>query len=244
MAIFLSKHRLLLFILLLVGVQVLRYVIVFSNPQLNDIPQYYYYLDLSETRLQADLLYYNLHTRFGPFAFGLIVAYIGLTKGKEISAMTQRFPFINLLAYLLAFLLMWWASYIAIHDPADPYYQNLSEFRNLNYIATNKNLFVSGFAILVFFAIYGTKTLNPIKWFVSRKFWFPITQLILPIYFFHFIFLVLSVVLIFGTTDKTTIPIASDFHIIAVFFLTVVFTFIFSIIFHVFVEQPFINMRN
>lgn len=244
MAIFLSKHRLLLFILLLVGVQVLRYVIVFSNPQLNDIPQYYYYLDLSETRLQADLLYYNLHTRFGPFAFGLIVAYIGLTKGKEISAMTQQFPLINLLAYVLAFLLMWWASYIAIHDPADPYYQNLSEFRNLNYIATNKNLFISGFAILVFFAIYGTKTLNPIKWFVSRKFWFPITQLILPIYFFHFIFLVLSVALIFGTTDETTIPIASDFHIIAVFFLTVVFTFIFSIFFHVFVEQPFINMRN
>lgn len=244
MAIFLSKHRLLLFILLLVAMQILRYVIVFTHPQLNDIPQYYYYLDLSKTRLQADLLYYNLHTRFGPFAFGLIVAYIGLTKGKEISAFTQRFPVINLVAYVLAFLLMWWASYIAIHDPADPYYQNLSEFRNLNYIATNKNLFVSGFAVLVFFAIYGAKRLNPIKWFVSRKFWFPITQLILPIYFFHFIFLVGSVVLVFGTTDKSVVPIASDYHIIAVFFLTVVFTFIFSVFFHVFVEQPFIKMRN
>jgi len=244
MAIFLSKHRLLLFILLLVGMQILRYVIVFTHPQLNDIPQYYYYLDIAETRLQADLLYYNLHTRFGPFAYGLIIAYIGLTKGKEIATFTQRYPFINLLAYVVAFLLMWWASYIAIHDPADPYYQNLSEFRNLNYIATNKNLFVSGFALLVFFAVYGVKTLNPIKWFVSRKFWFPITQLILPIYFFHFIFLVASVVLIFGTTDQAAIPIASDFHIFAVFSLTVVFTFIFSVFFHVFIEQPFINMRN
>jgi len=244
MAIFLSKHRLLLFILLIVGVQILRYVIVFTHPQLNDIPQYYYYLDLSQTRLQADLLYYNLHTRFGPFAFGLIIAYIGLTKGKEVAALTQRFPLINMAAYILAFLLMWWASYIAIHNPADPYYQNLSELRNLNYIATNKNLFVSGFAVLVFFAIYGTKAFNPIRWFVSRKFWFPITQLILPIYFFHFIFLVASVALIFGTTDEATIPVASDYHIFAVFILTVIFTFIFSVFFHVFVEQPFIKMRN
>lgn len=244
MAIFLSKHRLLLFVLLIVAVQVLRYVIVFTHPQLNDIPQYYYYLDLSQTRLQADLLYYNLHTRFGPFAFGLIVAYIGLTKGKEISAFVERFPIINLAAYLLGFLLMWWASYIAIHNPADPYYQDLTEFRNLNYIATNKNLFVSGFALLTFFAVYGSRKLNPIKWFVSRKFWFPITQLILPIYFFHFIFLVGSVTLIFGTTDKATIPVASEYHIFAVFVLTVIFTFIFSVIFHVFVEQPFIKMRN
>ncbi len=244
MAIYLSKHRLLLFILLIVAVQILRYVVVFTHPQLNDQPQYYYYLDMSETRLQADLLYYNLHTRFGPFAFGLLIAYIGLTKGKEIMAFSERFPSINLVGYLVAFLLMWWASYIAIHDPADPYYQNLSELRNLNYIATNKNLFVSGFAVLMFFAIYGSKTLNPIKWFVSRKFWFPITQLILPIYFFHFIFLVLSVVLIFGTTDESAVPVISEFHIFAVFFLTVLFTFIFSVFFHVFVEQPFIKMRN
>ena len=244
MAFYLSKHRLLLFILLIVAVQILRYVVVFTHPQLNDQPQYYYYLDMSETRLQADLLYYNLHTRFGPFAFGLLIAYIGLTKGKEISAYSERFPSINLVGYLVAFFLMWWASYIAIHDPADPYYQNLSELRNLNYIATNKNLFVSGFAVLMFFAIYGSKTLNPIKWFVSRKFWFPITQLILPIYFFHFIFLVLSVVLIFGTTDEAAVPVVSEFHIFAVFVLTVLFTFIFSVFFHVFVEQPFIKMRN
>ena len=244
MVIFLSKHRLLLFILLLVGMQILRYLIVFTHPQLNDIPQYYYYLDLAKTRLQADLLYYNLHTRFGPFAFGLIIAYIGLTKGKEIAALTQRFPLINIAAYTLAFLLMWWASYIAIHNPADPYYQDLSELRNLNYIATNKNLFVSGFAVLVFFAIYGNRELNPIRWFVSRKFWFPITQLILPIYFFHFIFLVLAAALIFGTTDEEAIPMVSDYHIFAVFSLTVAFTFIFSVFFHVFVEKPFINMRN
>jgi peptidoglycan/LPS O-acetylase OafA/YrhL len=243
-AIFLSKYRLLLFILLIVAVQLLRYAIVFSNPELNDIPQYYYYLDLSQTRLQADLLYYNLHTRFGPFAFGLLVSYIGLTRGKEISGFIDRFPLINIAAYTLGFLLMWWASYIAIHDPADPYYQNLSEFRNLNYIATNKNLFVSGFAVLMFFAIYGSRKLNPIRWFVSRKFWFPITQLILPIYFFHFIFLVASVALIFGTTDEAMVPVVSDFHVLAVFTLTVVFTFIFSVFFHVFVEQPFIKMRN
>jgi peptidoglycan/LPS O-acetylase OafA/YrhL len=244
MAIFLSKHRLLLFILLIVGVQVLRYVIVFTHPQLGDIPQYYYYLDLSQTRLQADLLYYNLHTRFGPFAFGLLVAYIGLTRGREISAFIERFPLINLAGYALSFFLMWWASYIAIHNPADPYYQDLTDFRNLNYIATNKNLFVSGFAILMFFAVYGSSKLNPIKWFVSRKFWFPITQLILPIYFFHFIFLVGSVALIFGTTDEAVVPVASEFHIFAVFLLTVLFTFIFSVFFHVFVEQPFIKMRN
>jgi len=244
MAIYLSKHRLVLFILLIVAVQILRYVVVFTHPQLNDQPQYFYYLDMSETRLQADLLYYNLHTRFGPFAFGLLIAYIGLTRGKEISAYSERFPAFNLAGYLVAFLLMWWASYIAIHDPADPYYQNLSELRNLNYIATNKNLFVSGFAVLMFFAIYGSKTLNPIKWFVSRKFWFPITQLILPIYFFHFIFLVLSVVLVFGTTDESAVPVVSEYQIFAVFFLTVLFTFIFSVFFHVFVEQPFIKMRN
>jgi len=244
MAIYLSKHRLVLFILLIVAVQILRYAVVFTHPQLNDQPQYFYYLDMSETRLQADLLYYNLHTRFGPFAFGLLIAYIGLTRGKEIMAYSERFPAINLVGYVVAFLLMWWASYIAIHDPADPYYQNLSELRNLNYIATNKNLFVSGFAVLMFFAIYGSKTLNPIKWFVSRKFWFPITQLILPIYFFHFIFLVLSVAFIFGTTDESAVPVVSEYYIFAVFFLTVLFTFIFSVFFHVFIEQPFIKMRN
>jgi len=244
MAIFLSKHRLLLFILLIVGVQILRYVVVFTHPELDDQPQYYYYMDISQTRLHADLLYYNLHTRFGPFAFGLVIAYLGLTKSKEISEITQRFPLINLAAYALAFLLMWWASYIAIHNPADPYYQNLSKFRNLNYIATNKNLFVAGFALLTFFAIYGSKTLNPIRWFVSRKFWYPIAQLILPIYFFHFIFLVLSVVLMFGTTDEAAIPLVSEYYVFAAFILTVIFTFIFSVFFHVFVEKPFINMRN
>ena len=49
MAIFLSKHRLLLFILLVVVMQMVRYIVVFTHPQLGDQPQYYYYLDMSET---------------------------------------------------------------------------------------------------------------------------------------------------------------------------------------------------
>ncbi|MCZ6797938.1 MAG: acyltransferase [Gammaproteobacteria bacterium] len=244
MMIFATRHRLLLFVLLFIAVVILRYVIVFTHPELNDTTQYSFYLGTATTRLQADLLYYNLHTRFGPFALGLIVAYIGLTKGAEITAMTERFPLINIVAYGLGFGLMYWASYIAIHMPSDPYYQDLSELRNLNYIASNKNLFITGFAIATFFAIYGSKALNPIKWFVSRKFWYPIAQLILPIYFFHFIFIVLSAVLLFQTTDEEMVPVVGEYYLFALFFLTVFFTFIFSVIFHVFIEQPFIKMRN
>lgn len=244
MIVFSTRHRLLLFVLLFIGVVILRYIIVFMHPVLHETPQYYYYLGIAETRLQADLLYYNLHTRFGPFALGLIVAYIGLTKGKEITALTERFPLINIGAYLIGFGLMYWASYIAIHIPSDPFYQDLSELRDLNYIASNKNLFATGFAVVTFFAIYGTKSLNPIKWFVSRKFWYPFAQLILPIYFFHFIFIVLSAVLLFQTTNEEMVPVVGEYYLFALFFLTVFFTFIFSVIFHVFVEQPFIIMRN
>ncbi len=65
MMIFATRHRLLLFVLLFVAVVILRYAIVFTHPELNDTTQYSFYLGTATTRLQADLLYYNLHTRFG-----------------------------------------------------------------------------------------------------------------------------------------------------------------------------------
>jgi peptidoglycan/LPS O-acetylase OafA/YrhL len=51
-------------------------------------------------------------------------------------------------------------------------------------------------------------------------------------------------VIVFGTTDDALVTSISLLQILAVFVLTVILSCVFSLLMHLFIENPFINMSR
>ncbi len=68
--------------------------------------------------------------------------------------------------------------------------------------------------------------------------------MIYPIYLFHFPFIVLAMVISFGTIDEDSVTSVSMPEVFSIYFFTLLFTVIFSSLVHIFIERPFLKFRE
>ena len=128
---------------------------------------------------------------------------------------------------------------IPLYDPTSWFYQPFSENKNFIYLAVSRQAFAVGIAILIIgcnnaagFFRYPAKLL---QWRV----WQPISKLSFPMYLFHFPFIAIAAVTVFGTIDTKQITSVGAGDGVLVFLLASVLTFIFSIPLYIYVERPF-----
>lgn len=221
-----------------------RFWIVYSTPDTYSQPFYMIFYDQDHADLLADLLHYDLDARIGNFFMGMLIAYLHHYYSAQISRFFQRYTIINWSLFLLACFLIAWAVGQPVQDRTSDYYANMTETKTFWFLVFDRYIYSLGISILLIQILCPAGITKIVEKFFSLAIWHPFAQLIFPIYLFHFPMIVVAAVVTFGTTDASTLPVVNAWQIMVLFCWSMVFTMIFGTVAHLFLEKPFITMRD
>lgn len=235
-------------IIFLVGLCVIavayRYWLVISQPALYETPFYQIIYDKDFARLLSGQLYYDLDARIAAFLFGMLAAYVFHYHGKTLTQFFHKHKFVNTLVLALGLLLIYWSFSEPMHNREADFYKNFNEQTNIIFLAFNRYAYSLGMCILIVMVMSPVGPSRILERVCALGIWYPFAQLIYPIYLFHFPFLVIAALIVFQTTDKDSITHVSAIQVFMTYAWAVLFTVLFSIILHIYVEKPFNNMRS
>ena len=242
-----SKRRLFFLALFFILAAVIRSIVLLQHPNLFEIPLSSMIMgqERDAAREFATALYYAFPTRMGPFFIGMLLAVVDAEYGKQIMQVFKSRRWLEAMTVGVGAFFVWLAVSVPMHDPTAPF--NSAEFNkwiNLLYLSTHRNALTLGLSMLLLAALHGASIGRWINCFFSGRFWYPFAQLVYPIYLFHFPFIVIAAIIVFQTTDKSTIHNVGMLEVFLLFLVSMTLTVIFSIIAHLFVERPAINLRN
>ncbi len=197
-----------------------------------------------------DVIYYQTHTRFGPLVLGLIWAWLDMRAHRNSrnseGGQSPVSPSWAIAGMALATI---WA-YFPVYDRNSWYYAHFSPAFNLFCHSAHRGLFCLGVLMTVRFA-QGSR-LSPPTGFVARylstginyvlgaRFWRPFSQVVFPVYLFHFPMVLIAGVATFRTLDPTSIVTVSMWQVALIFALSSTLALIAGIFLHVLVERPMI----
>ena len=197
--------------------------------------------DKGEFSTQMGRQFYEANlARFGPFVAGILLAYV---RAAYVTKIVEYFKnkYLSLLAFIFAGALIAIPLLTPVYNPTSWFYRPFSENLNFFFLATSRQAFALGIAVLVLgCSSYGAgfrKTSN----FLSWRLWQPISKLSFPIYLFHFPFIAIAAIVVFGTTNVKEIAGVGFGDGFLIFLLASVLTFIFSIPLYIYVERPFVD---
>jgi peptidoglycan/LPS O-acetylase OafA/YrhL len=231
-------------VVLIVASLAWRYWVVASDPEIYTRPFYDIIYDSDYGNLLANKLYYGLDVRIGGFFMGMLVAYLHLTYGKQLKAFFSRHMAINFSLVIGAIAMIALALCLPVEDRTSWYYDYFSPSFNILWLSFDRYLYSLGLSLLVLMALCPVGIGRWVNWLMSWPIWHPVAQLIYPIYLFHFIFIVVAAVLTFWTVDRESIQVVHTYQVFLVFFWTVVLTMAFSTFAHIFIEKPFLVLRE
>ncbi len=238
------RHRIALLAGLSIAAVAYRYWVVVSNPEYYEKPLYTLLYDNDFGNLLANNLYYDLDVRIGGFLMGVLVAYLFYYYGKSISAYFQRHLLVNAVVLAIALYMIIWSFSFPVFNRNADLYNDFSTFDNIWYLAMNRYIYSLGMSVLLVLVLCPAGLSRSAQWVFSWPIWHPIGELIYPIYLFHFPFIAVAAVVVFGTTDRDLITAVSMPSLFAIFFLAMGFTIIFSALAHIYIEKPFLRLRN
>lgn len=236
--------RLAFLVALFVGSIAWRYYIVARNPEIWETPFYQIIYDTEFARLLGDQLYYDIDVRIGCFFIGMLVAYLHYYHKQAIQTFFQRHLIINGFLVVLGFGLIALSVGLPMENKYHPFYENFNATINFWFLVMDRYVYTIGLSLLIILALCPAGLGRTVDWILSWKIWHPVAQLIFPIYLFHFPFIVIGAVLTFWTTDRDVITSVATWQVFVIFFWTVLLTMAFSTLTHLYVEKPFINMRE
>ncbi|MFV2031826.1 MAG: acyltransferase family protein [Gammaproteobacteria bacterium] len=238
------RWRIPLLVSLIVATLAYRYWVVASNPVYYETPLYQVHYNRAFARLMADKLYYDFDVRAGGFFMGMLVAYLHHYYGKVMTDFFKRHPVVNTLLLFTALYLIAWSFSYPMFNPEADFYTNFDANANLWYLALNRYTYSLGMSILLIMVLCPAGLSRIANWVMSWPIWHPFAQMIYPIYLFHFPFIVLGMVVSFGTIDEDSITSVSMPEVFSIYFFTLLFTIIFSSLVHIFIERPFLKFRE
>lgn len=230
-----AKHRIFWLSAILVASLAIRLIILLHNPNLVVSGQELLLGTPELNHPYNQLLYINLHTRFGPFIMGILIAYVmSYHKAKFFEWLTpnrQKWIFSGLLLSGVGILLF--PAYKAIDFPIWVYYA---------YHVCHRHIFALAICLTIVLLlspdIWPAKAIN--RTLSSRGF-FPFAQLSYSMYLFH-----LPVLLATWEVLKTLgyIDTISMSSILLLFGVALIPLSIICFLVFIFVEMPFMNMRE
>jgi len=221
-----------------------RYWVVASDPEIYTQPFYNIIYDRDYGNLLANKLYYDLDVRIGAFFMGMLVAYLHFAHGKQLQAFFRRHMLINVSLVLGAIAMIVLALCLPLEDKTAWIYDHFTPSFNILWLSFDRYLYSLGLSLLVLMALCPVGIGRWVDWVLSWPVWHPVAQLIYPIYLFHFLFIVVAAVLTFWTVDRHSIEVVHTYQVFLVFFWTVVLTMAFGTVMHIFIEKPFLTLRE
>jgi peptidoglycan/LPS O-acetylase OafA/YrhL len=178
-------------------------------------------------------------TRFGPFVIGFLLAYLKVYYSETLAAVFKK-KLASALALIISISLILIPITIPLYDPQSWFYTEFSTTLNFWTLAMSRQLFALGVFLLILGCWYSTGVFSLINSVFKLRIWKPLSSLSFPIYLFHFPFIGVAAVIIFGTTNVKEIAGVSFLQGFGIFLLATALTFLFSIPFHLFIERRFL----
>jgi peptidoglycan/LPS O-acetylase OafA/YrhL len=101
-----------------------------------------------------------------------------------------------------------------------------------------------GIAIVIFLIMVPVGPSKILERFFRLKAFYPFAQLIFPMYLFHFPFIILAAACVYMSTDRDVIVTIEVWQVFAIYALTVLFSMMFSLLAHVYIEKPCIILMD
>lgn len=216
-------------------------------PVTYETPFYLFHPQRVAPELFLNVMYFQTHTRIGPLLLGLVWAWV---RHQDLALPA---PPTRGMAWALsgAALALVWA-YFPVYQQDAWYYQYFSPWLNLAGQVLHRNLFCLGVLLLVLFVQAGgtaTHTLRrphaavagALRGFLAFGLWRPFSQVVFPVYLFHFPMVLIAAILTFQTTDASTIGMISVSQLLCMFGVAASLSLLLGIALHIFIEQPMID---
>lgn len=218
-------------------------VVLVRNPQLYLRPITDLFLAPDKaafSTLMGKAFYESNLTRFGPFVAGVLLSYLRLFYSVKITDFFKSNS-LSIFALCAACAFTVFPVTTPIYDLGSWYYQPFSKGLNFFYLAFSRQSFAIGIAIFILGCSSGGLGFRSVSKILHWRAWKPISSLSFPIYLFHFPFIAVAAVAIFGTTNIAEVENISLAQGAGIFFLATLLTTVFSVPLYIYVERPLVE---
>lgn len=243
---FAPKNRLLILLFLCLLSVIFGMIVCWIYPEIYQNHFYNFHPDFINPTTMMDRLYYPTHTRYGPLMLGLIWAFCAVHKPfqKQISELFSKHQNLQSLFIATGIFLMYSMMYFPVYKPQSLYYEYFYPQINLVLHSSHRVIFCLGLLMIVF-PIYFCENnrvllVKFLTKFLSLRIFRPFSQIVFPVYLFHFPMIALAGLAVFQTTNTKAITSIHIYDVFKIFFLAAIFSLIFGTLLHILIEKPLI----
>lgn len=215
------------------------------HPVTYETPFFLFHPQRVAPELFLNVMYFQTHTRLGPLFLGLIWAWLR-DRALAHAVMPARGTGWALMGVALAGVFV----FFPVYQQDSWYYQYFSPSVNLAGHVLHRNLFCLGVLVLVLM-VQGDQN-NGLASAVAKAFravlrwriWRPFSQVVFPVYLFHFPMVLIAAICTFQTTDASTIQMVSVAQLLCMFAIAASLSLLLGIVLHILIEQPMIDTGN
>ncbi|MBQ48248.1 MAG: hypothetical protein CMP10_12520 [Zetaproteobacteria bacterium] len=236
-------------LLLFLAMTALLWLICTLNPEIASTPFYDFRPGGKDPEVFLQNLYYPTQGRLGPLILGLFwgwyhVVCPDLSFQKFLDRLS---PVIREMALLLCCIVIYVTMRFPVYDANSWFYQPFSMQLNLWGHVMHRHLFCM--ALVTMMILLNTQGLrgpfhNSLIAMLQHGFWRPFSQLVFPIYLFHFPAIALASVIVLGTTNMQQIEMMYLWQVCLIFLMAMFVVFFFALLVHFKLEVPMIQKGN
>lgn len=213
---------------------VLRTFGVFADGRFYEISFLDYLAGKADAALLLDNIYYPTWMRFGALILGVLAAWLWIVQPHWLQQQRSRLFWLGVTALLLGFLY-------------PDFTQMQVDYPLLNAwsLILHRYVFALGVMAMMLVALLPQNDQQPHQAWLTRalswkgfKSW---SEMVYPLYLFHFPMLAVAAVVVLGTTQISEIGQIFPSQLLGILVLGALFSWVLSLILHLLIEKPFIR---
>lgn len=201
------------------------------------------FLESDKFKHYFDYYYNDLHTRFGAFICGIVVAYVYFYHREWLDSLFDNI-------WLCRGITL-----VALWVVVGGFMSNIYFVQDMNtlnysraYMITCRNIFSIALAWLMLACIYPEGLGSWVKRFLSAKFWFPFAQLSYSMYLFHYTFATVIAINLLKNLEYAGVIVdiynTPYYWFLCVFGILLMVSMIWGTLTFVLIEKPFMQLRD
>jgi peptidoglycan/LPS O-acetylase OafA/YrhL len=227
-------------------------VILYQHPELyqRPLPDLLFAPDHAHFASQlGSTLYEAFLARFGPFFLGVWIAYVQTHHAASLNRWFSQRGF-RAFTFLVAIACLLGVCSLPLYEPQSWLYQpQHSPWIQFGVLTLMRPVFSLGLGLLILGCSTDSPTargfpLQLLHRFFAHPAWLPISRLAFPIYLFHFPWIAAAAALVFRTIHFKEVTQVTSLHGFLIFILATLFTTLFSIPLHFWIERPFMRRAS
>jgi peptidoglycan/LPS O-acetylase OafA/YrhL len=183
-------------------------------------------------------IYDNLYSRYGALLAGITAAYYHVFYPRHIRYFFERKALLSniVLAFCIAVMIAIYSTPVAFWIGEE------YETKAMLFHLFHRNVFSMALSFVILSTLYGKGLAVPVNAIMSARFWYPMGQITYSAYLFNPGFCALGTAIVAAKVGESGQYELS--HLYEIFAIATLGTFAFSLFTFLFIEKPFMNMRN